>query len=402
MPKLTRSIPAYRKHRASGQAIVSLNGRDFYLGPWGTKASRLEYDRLIGEWLQHGRQLQPDAENEGLTIVELIAPYLHFAERYYRKGNRTTSEIYGVRSALRYVKLLYGRKPCTEFGPIALQAVRDRMIADGLARGTINDYVDRIRRMFRWGVSQQLIPAVLADALASVPGLRKGYTDAKETKRVRAVNDATVQATLLHLPEVVGDMVRVQLLCGCRPGEVCLMRPCDIDRSGDVWLFAPGSHKTEHHDKRRCIFLGPQSQQVLLKYLARDPAMYCFRPVDSEAKRRAGRHAARVVPIGYGNRPGLHRVRKPKRAAGDRYTTDSYRRAIARGCESAFAMPSELRYPKRGLKKRPEAERHAEYKRRLLAAAKWRESHCWHPNQLRHAAGTAVRKQFGVEVARLC
>ena len=52
MPTLVKSIPTYRKHRASGQAVVSLNGRDFYLGPHGTRASKLEYDRLIGEWLQ--------------------------------------------------------------------------------------------------------------------------------------------------------------------------------------------------------------------------------------------------------------------------------------------------------------------------------------------------------------
>jgi integrase len=64
-------------------------------------------------------------------------------------------------------------------------------------------------------------------------------------------------------------------------------------------------------------------------------------------------------------------------------------------------MPGELRNPKRGLKKLPEAERRAEYERRLQAAAVWREAHCWHPNQLRHTAGTAIRKRFGVEAARL-
>jgi len=55
MPKLSDSLPKYRKHRATGQAVVTLSGRYFYLGPHGTRASRLEYDRLIGEWLQNGR-----------------------------------------------------------------------------------------------------------------------------------------------------------------------------------------------------------------------------------------------------------------------------------------------------------------------------------------------------------
>ena len=40
MPRLTRANPKYRKHRASGQAVVTLDGRDRYLGPHGTNASR--------------------------------------------------------------------------------------------------------------------------------------------------------------------------------------------------------------------------------------------------------------------------------------------------------------------------------------------------------------------------
>ncbi|QDS96906.1 hypothetical protein HG15A2_01650 [Adhaeretor mobilis] len=34
-------VPKCRKHRASGQAIVTLSGSDHYLGPRGTKASCL-------------------------------------------------------------------------------------------------------------------------------------------------------------------------------------------------------------------------------------------------------------------------------------------------------------------------------------------------------------------------
>jgi hypothetical protein len=55
MPLLTQSVPKYRKHKQSGQAIVTINGRDYLLVPHGTKASRLEYDRLITEWLSSGR-----------------------------------------------------------------------------------------------------------------------------------------------------------------------------------------------------------------------------------------------------------------------------------------------------------------------------------------------------------
>ncbi len=75
MPRLSRRVPLYRKHRASGQAIVVLSGQIFYLGPHGTKTSKLEYDRLIAEWLARGRRpvaREPDESGE-ITIVELIA-----------------------------------------------------------------------------------------------------------------------------------------------------------------------------------------------------------------------------------------------------------------------------------------------------------------------------------------
>ena len=68
MPRLSKSVPKYRKHRASGQAVVTLSGVDHYLGPHGTKTSKVEYDRLIGEWLVGGRTLPSD---DGITVVEL-------------------------------------------------------------------------------------------------------------------------------------------------------------------------------------------------------------------------------------------------------------------------------------------------------------------------------------------
>jgi hypothetical protein len=50
MPRLLGDkLPAYRKYKSSGQAVVTFNGRDHYLGPHGTVASRKEYDRLVGE-----------------------------------------------------------------------------------------------------------------------------------------------------------------------------------------------------------------------------------------------------------------------------------------------------------------------------------------------------------------
>jgi hypothetical protein len=60
-------VPSYRLYQQSGQARVTLNGRDILLGKYGTAASKAEYNRVIGEWIAAGRQpsqaLSRSAEN---------------------------------------------------------------------------------------------------------------------------------------------------------------------------------------------------------------------------------------------------------------------------------------------------------------------------------------------------
>jgi len=53
----TRSprIPKYRLHKASGQAVVTLSGRDIYLGKHGSEESNARYHEEIARWqLQQG------------------------------------------------------------------------------------------------------------------------------------------------------------------------------------------------------------------------------------------------------------------------------------------------------------------------------------------------------------
>ena len=73
MPRQRSRSPSYRLHKASGQAVVTLNGRGHCLGRWNTKTSRQEYDPLVGEWLANARR-SPSVAND-LTISELINSY---------------------------------------------------------------------------------------------------------------------------------------------------------------------------------------------------------------------------------------------------------------------------------------------------------------------------------------
>ena len=87
MPQKPDRIPRYRRHKASGQAVVTLSGRDHYLGPYGTKTSRQEYDRLLAEWMAAGRTIRQLHRQPSLSIVELMAAYLRWAHGYYRGGS---------------------------------------------------------------------------------------------------------------------------------------------------------------------------------------------------------------------------------------------------------------------------------------------------------------------------
>jgi hypothetical protein len=110
---------------ASGQAVVTLGGKDIYLGPHDTEASKVEYDRLIAEWLVHGRSISPDPEQAiPRTVLEIIAAYVQHAQRYHVKDGAPTPEVGHVRIAMRPVRRLYGRTPAMACGPIALKVVR--------------------------------------------------------------------------------------------------------------------------------------------------------------------------------------------------------------------------------------------------------------------------------------
>ncbi len=98
MPKLKISLPNYRRHKVSGQAMVTLEGRDSYLGPHSSQSSIMEYDRLIAEWLANGRRLSVE-NGLSTTVEELLAAFWEHAENYYRvRSHVEPSRIFALAS----------------------------------------------------------------------------------------------------------------------------------------------------------------------------------------------------------------------------------------------------------------------------------------------------------------
>ncbi|WP_417737272.1 tyrosine-type recombinase/integrase [Rosistilla oblonga] len=396
MPRLTKSLPKYRKHRASGQAVVTIDGKDRYLGPHGTAVSRREYDRLVAEYLTRDRQ--PEASADDVLVKEILAAFWRHAKNWYVKDGKPTSELAGYRILMRDVKALYGDRPAADFGPLAFKAVRQRWIDRGLVRTGINKNAGRLKQIFKWAAAEELIDASVYHALQTVAGLRKGRSPAPESPPVLPVDLAIVQATIEHLPQVTADMIRFQLLTGARPGEVCTMTPADIDRSGEVWEYRVDGHKTEHHGRSRTIFIGPEAQAILKPYLSRQPDRVCFSMAESLEQRRQAANAKRKTPAGYGNRRGHRSGGLRGSKVDDAFNTGSYRRAIHYACDLAFPAQSPI-----GCR---EGESDAARLRRLTEKQKaelgtWQKTHRWSPNRLRHTRGTEIRKQFGLEAAQV-
>lgn len=185
MPYSNLHVPTYRHRKSRDLAVVTINGKDIYLGKYNSAESRQKYDRLIQEWLASGRTLTSETpiDETAYSIAELIVAYLEHAAVVYRKDGKPSSHLHTVEDAMSSLKNLYGLEAVKDFGPLKLKAVRQAMVGRGLCRTTVNKYTDNLRRMFKWGTENELVPATIYQGLRAVSGLRKGRCEAKETGR---------------------------------------------------------------------------------------------------------------------------------------------------------------------------------------------------------------------------
>lgn len=361
--------PGYCLHKPSGQAYVRLGGKAFYLGQHGSQESRDKYAALKAEWLVNRNAAKFTGDESGPTMAGIALAYLDHAEAYYGPG----TELENLKLALRPISSLYAKLPASKFGVVEFRAVRQwwldrqdgRRVRDGvkkLSRQYVNSQMKRLTRVIKWAVGQGSIPPAVHQAIQCVEPLKRGRSTAPEAEPVKPVEQSVVDATCQHLTPVVADMVKLQLLLGCRPGELCSLRPRDVHRVKDVWEIRLAEHKTAWRGKERIIFAGPKAQRILSKYLLRGADEHCFSPSEATEQRLAVRNEARTTPPSCGNVRGSNVKKRPKRKPGTCYTVESYGRAIRYACIRAKVEP-------------------------------------WAPNRLRHSRATEIRARYGIEAA---
>ena len=341
---MPRGRPQIYRH-SSGQARTRIAGRMYYLGPYGSSEARQRYHSLLGEWISAGSPVpwipaaqRQDAPPSGSVLVGDVAhAYEQHAATFYA---RSPSELDKVVRSMAMLRACAAELPVSKFGPRALADVQHQLIGLSvvpLARTTVNAYVARIRRAFRWAASVEMIPPEVYHGLTAVPGLQAGRSTATEPEEVQPVPDEHVEAVAEVVPPAVAAMIRVQLLTGMRPGEVVTMRGRDLTMRGDVWTYRPARHKTQRLGKARTIYLGPRAQELVREWLRDDLEA----PLFPSRLRRA-------------------------------YTERGYCQAITRACDRGDARLADGSTVPR-----------------------------WTPNQLRHNAGTRFREARGLEVSRV-
>jgi integrase len=382
--------PSYRLHKQSGQAIVSLplggnKYRDVLLGPYDSEQSKQEYARVLLELSSAGGLASPAKTGEhfrDISVTEMCLRFWKHAKRHYRRVDGSLSEeLHNFRYSLAPLVNVYGHAAATQFGPLALKALRQQMIDSGkLCRRTINHRIEHIKRLFKWATSEELVPTSSYEGMRTVAGLRKGHAGTFDHPKVKPVPQEMIDAVLPFLPPQVAAMVRLQALLGTRPGEICRIRGRDIDRSGSVWWYRidpndisedgtipihktanAGSANSDSVTKRYPI--GPKAQAILRGWLRSDETEYLFQPREARQLVYAQRKERRKTPMTPSQRARTPKP-NPKRAPRTSYDRQSYARVIRRACDNA------------GISK-------------------------WHPHRLRHTCSTNVRKGFGIEAAQI-
>lgn len=384
-PRLPRLI-----HNRVGRyvyGVVRWKGRSYSLGRVGDPELDTRHRAWCAHLLAHGTPPADRGEDPQLPsylVAELVAHYLEHCESYYRHlaDGTVTASVQRVRAASALLLELFASLQARSFDVGSLRVYRDRLVAQGHARTTINTKVRVVKQMFTWAGEEGRLPPDVGLRLRVLKPLQRGRSKAPDRPRREPVAWEDVEPVLPFLPTPVAGIVQVLRWSAARCGEVCQLRGRDVATTGDVWEFRPRRHKGQHHGKDRVVFLGAEAQAVLRPFVRLDPDAFWFSPADAVAEFQAKRREERETPCYPSHMRANARKRKqsPRRAPRPFYDSNAVAKAIAKAIAAANAQRAD-----------EHAEKGAAGDPPLLPT--------WSAHQLRHAALSRVREKHGAEAA---
>lgn len=398
-------------------AFIVLGTKKIYLGKPGSPEALSKYGELVGHILEEkaAKKAEPkkssenapfnarptltgssaakqakglrkartpmESSDQSYTLDSLLSDYLEFLKTNPKDNSRQISEVGIIQQKTQE---LFPGITAHSFGPKKLRLLRDYYGETGYYEGKdkthrnysrrqLNKVCKTVRRIYSWGVGEELVEVSDYHALKHCEPLRAGKCDAPEithrTRQARRVTLEEVKAVCKYLLPTYADMVKILYIIGCRPQELCSMKWEDIDRSGKVWVCHLKNHKTAWKGKTRTIAFGRKCQSILKKYECEEGG-YIFKPANIIKEEAEIRAANRKTPLW-----DSHKERNRRENTGAK---------MARARESVERCNFD-KVVKRAVDKAIEA---GELKER------------WTPYLLRHEAITEVREKYGAETTQ--
>lgn len=290
MPRPKSLIPRLCQNSKGYLFSKSDDGKQHWFGHETDPASRQKYAEFLSQYQQAPAGISLNSKGCCSVNEVCLAFMTKYAVRYRRHDGSSTSEVDCYNSVIRILQPLFGETSAAEFGPLRLRTVRDSMVAEGWSRGTINKHISRVRTMFRFAASLEMISSTVVTALEVLPPLAVGESSAPDYEPRHAVPDADLTAVRRVLDEYNCDLFDLMLLTGARPGELLSLTGGMFEKNGDVWRADLRHHKTAKRGKLRVLFFNLSSQDILLRHWKSDPDAKLFptrRDTFSKAIQRA-------------------------------------------------------------------------------------------------------------------
>jgi len=346
--------PKYRKHSIRDKAFVVIDGKRVYLpGRYKSAESNQAYRAEIAALRKSRSNAKasrkkrgPPSPPAGPTLAGLCLKYLDYAADYY--GGSLRSEYGNMRYAVKLLCGCFTDDPlASAFSALRLQHFQQWLVAAGHSRAYVNQTLSKVKRLFKWGYAQEIVPESVYHSTNVTAPLKKGRTKAPEKKKKVGVTKLQFRSVLPHVSETVKTMMVFQWYTGARSGSICTAKPeqFTVEKKSKMMFWRP-RHKSEWREVDLTLPIGPRCRRAIQPFIdAAKPDEYLFRPEVASKNKRFNK----------------------------RYSSQTYYRAIDRAIERV----------NNGLRGEGKIE---------IAR--------WSPHQIRHAKGQQVREKYGIEAAQ--
>lgn len=277
-----KNLPKLCHHKTSNRGYIYINRQKIYLGCWPSfRVSPPEelihsYHLFLKNLILKGSP-KPIKSNKSKPqkVFELCNLFI--------ASNISSGDKNNYNIIQKFLKGMFPSLSINNFGPRHLLELQKEFVARGLTRQGINKRINLTRRIFRWGVSQNLVQQQTFEALKTIFPVKKGV--AMEAKIKNSANITDVVKTMNFLHPILNAMIKLQLLTGMRPSEVCKLNTIDIETNDpECWWYKPANHKTSWRGKTRSIPLTLKSIKIIEGFLlnAKSTGGYLFSPMSRD------------------------------------------------------------------------------------------------------------------------